>query len=90
MSGGIGAIRQCRGVKGALGAGRECRCSGASIGIGGIRGHWGLLGSEWGVRVCWRAVGGVRSALGWQVDWEPDHIGPQSRVHALPLVPLGE
>ena len=26
---------------------------------------------------------------GWQVDWEPDHIGPQSRVSALPLVPWG-
>ena len=24
----------------------------------------------------------------WQVDWDPDHIGPQSRVPALPLVPL--
>ena len=23
------------------------------------------------------------------MDWEPDHIGPQSRVPALPLVPLG-
>ena len=39
-----------------------------------------------GVRGC----RGVRVALGWQVDWEPDHIGPQSRVPALPLVPLGE
>ena len=37
-----------------------------------------------------RGVGGVRGALGWQVDWEPDHIGPQSRVPVLPLVPLGE
>ena len=27
--------------------------------------------------------------LGWQVDWEPDHIGPQSMVPALQLVPLG-
>ena len=26
---------------------------------------------------------------GWQVNWEPNHIGPQSRVPALPLVPLG-
>ena len=26
----------------------------------------------------------------WQVDWEPDHIGPQSRVPALPLVSLWE
>ena len=25
----------------------------------------------------------------WQVDWEPDHIGPQSRVPALHWVPLG-
>ena len=27
--------------------------------------------------------------LGWQVDWEPDYIGPMSRVPALPLVPPG-
>ena len=26
------------------GADRECRYSGARRGIGGIRGHWGLLG----------------------------------------------
>ena len=32
---------------------------------------------------------GVRGTLVWQVDWKPDHIGPQSRVQALPLVPLG-
>ena len=33
------------------GAGRECRCSGASRGIGGIRGHLGVLGGEgvWGI-----------------------------------------
>ena len=30
---------------------------------------------------------GVRDALGWQVDREPNHIGSQSRVPALPLVP---
>ena len=28
--------------------------------------------------------------LEWQVDWEPDHIRPQSRVPALPLVSLEE
>ena len=43
------------------------------------RGHWGPVGGV-----------GVLGALGWQVDWEPDHIGPQSRVPAFPLVPLGE
>ena len=32
-------------------------------------------------------VSGVH--LGWQVDWEPDHIGPQSRVPALHWFPLG-
>ena len=36
-----------------------------------------------------RGVGGVRGAFGVAVDWEPDHIGPQSRVPALTLVPLG-
>ena len=35
-------------------------------------------------------VGGVRGVLGWQLDWEPNHIGSQSRVPAVPLVPLGE
>ena len=40
-----------------------------------------------------RGIGGIRGCRvhwGWQVDWEPDHIGPLSRVPALPLVPLGE
>ena len=32
----------------------------------------------------------IWSAIWWQEDWEPNHIGPQSRVPALPLVPLGE
>ena len=48
-----------------------------------IRGH---LGSPRGVG----AVRGCRGVLGWQVDWESNHIGPQSRVQTLPLVPLGE
>ena len=30
------------------------------------------------------------SDIWWQDDWEPDHIGPQMRVQALPLIPLGE
>ena len=36
-------------------------------------------------------TGGVGDVRGywWQVDGEPTHIGPQSRVPALPLVPLG-
>ena len=70
----------------------ECRYSGARRGIGGKRG----LGAH-------RVLGAIRGASGesggvgvsgmhwrWQVDWEPDHIGPQSRVPALPLVPPGE
>ena len=76
VSGGIGAVSCMR-------AGRECRCSGASRGRGRIRGHGGAQG-------CWGLSWGVVGALGWQVDWKPDHIGPQSRVPALPLVPLGE
>ena len=49
-------------------------------------GLWGVLGHQGasGVRRCQGCIGG------WQVDWEPDHIGPQSRVPALPLVPLRE
>ena len=58
----------------------------ARRGIGGIRGHWGLIR---GVGMS-GAVRGVRGALGWQVDLEPGHIGSQSRIPALPLVPLGE
>ena len=86
-----GASR-CRGC---IGAGRECRYSGARKGIGGIRGPLGALrvvggvgGHQWvyGYKGC----RGVRDALGWQVDWELDHIKPQSRVPALPLVSLGE
>ena len=34
--------------------------------------------------------GGIGVHWGWQVDWKPDHIGPQYRVPALPLVALGE
>ena len=49
-----------------------------------MRGH---LGSPMGVG---EPLQGVRGAFGWQVDWEPNHFGPQSRVPALPLVPLGE
>ena len=50
--------------------------------LGVIRGIRGV-GLSGGVR-----VSGMH--WGWQVDWEPDYIGPQSRVPALPLVPLGE
>ena len=58
--------------------------AGARRGISGIRGHWELLG----VGVLGTS-GGVRGVLWWQVDWKPDYIGPQARVPALPLVPLG-
>ena len=40
-------------------------------GIGATRGYWGL------------SVG-VGCALGWQVDWEPNHIGPQSQGPSTP------
>ena len=60
---------------------------GVSGALGAPRGCWGLL---WGNQEGVRGVGGVRGGLGWQVDWKPNHIGPQSRVPALPLVPLGE
>ena len=66
-------------------ADRDSRYSEARRGIGGIRGHWGLLGVQGvsrghfgGIRGC----RGVRGVLEWQLDWEPDHIGPQSRVPA--------
>ena len=44
LLGGIEASGDVGGVRGVLGAGRECRYTGARRGIGGIRGHWGLLG----------------------------------------------
>ena len=87
----LGAVRGCRGIRGLLEAGWECRYSGDRRGIGGKRGHWGLiwvLGPLGGIRGV-RGYRGVRDALGWQVDWELNHIGPQSRVPALPLVLLG-
>ena len=86
-----GALRVPRGCQGALGAGRKCRYSGARRGIGGIRGTGWFLGGV-------RALGGTGGIKGvgvsgvhfrWQEDWEPNHIGPQSGVPALPLVPLG-
>ena len=49
-----------------------------------------MFGGCWGSQEAGRGCRSARGALGWQVDWEPDHIGPQSRVPALPLVPLGE
>ena len=61
----------------------------------GYRWHKGTLRLLGGVRVSgghlegcqgYRGVGGP---LGWQEDWEPDHIGPQSRVPSHPLVSLG-
>ena len=79
----------CRGVRGVLGADRNCRYSGARRGIGTS----GVLGAP---RECrgpffgCQGDSGCRGVLGWQMDWEPDHIGPQSRVPAVPLVPLGE
>ena len=85
--GAIGAIMGCRG---ALGAGRECRYSGASRGIGGIRGLLGGVGAVRRCRRCQGAIGGVGVDWRWQVDWEPNHIGLQSRVPTLPLVPLRE
>ena len=47
-------------------AGREYRYSGARRDIGGIRGHWWLLGGAGAIGSV-RGVGGVRSVLGgWQ------------------------
>ena len=66
------------------GAGMDSRYSGARRGIEGIRGYWELLGvlaPLWGHQ-------GVY--LGGKWTGSPNHIGPQSRVPALPLVPLGE
>ena len=65
------------------------------MGKSGIRGHLGVprrVGVFGAIRGCRgiRGVGVLGLHWGWQVDWEPDHIGPQSRVPALPLVPLGE
>ena len=90
-SGGVG------GVKGVLGAGRECRYSGVRRGIGAKRGHWGLivvLGAIEGIRGSQGCRGvrrcrGVRDALGWQVDREPNHIGPSPGSQHSHWFPLG-
>ena len=89
---GVGGVRGrgCGGVRSVLGAGRKCRYSGTRRGIGSIRGHLGLLGVSGGIGGYKGASGVSGVHLGWQVDWGPDHIGPQSRIPALPLVPLGE
>ena len=70
-------------ASGGIGEGRDCRYSGARRGTG-------ALGAPRGVGGCYGGTGGRRAVLGLQVDWEPNHIGPQSRIPALPLVPLGE
>ena len=57
-----------------MGAGRDSRYSRATRGVGALGTPKGVSGVYWG----------------WQVDWKPDHIEPQSRVPALPLVPLRE
>ena len=67
-----GTKRGCTGCQEALRVAEDVGTQGASRGIGGVGGIRGLAGD----------VG----ALGWQVDWEPDHIGPKSRVPALPLI----
>ena len=59
----VGGIRDVGGVRCVLAAGRECRYSGARRGIGGIRGHWGLLGDVG----CWEAVRGKSGASGCRV-----------------------
>ena len=77
-----------RGIGGVLGAPRGCRGHLGCIGMSGV--HWGLAGGvrgQQGYRGLW-GVSGVHWE--WQVDWEPNHIGPQSRVPALPLGHLGE
>ena len=85
----LGASSSVGGVRGVLGVWQRLKVP------MGQKGYRGIGGSQ-GCRGCWRTVmgvsgasGGVEGVLGWQVDWEPNHIRPQSRVPALPLVPLG-
>ena len=80
----FGPFRGCQGCIGGVrvywGDGRECRYSGARRGIGGIRGHLGLLGG-WGagaiMGVGYKGCMGVRDALevasglGAQPHWAP-------------------
>ena len=53
-------------VRGALGAGRDCRYSGASIGIGGIRGLMECKG-HWEPSGDWDCQGVSGCIWGWQV-----------------------
>ena len=49
----------------------------------GMYGHEGDVRECRGIRGLGRGVGGERGALGWQMDWEADHIWPQYRDTAL-------
>ena len=42
----------------------------------------------WAIRGA-SGVYGCQGYIGWQVDWEPNHIGPQLRVPTLSVVPWG-
>ena len=83
LLGGVGAIKGHQGVRQCQGW--ECRYLGARRGIGSIRGHWGSPRGVGAVRGCQ----GCRGALGWQVDWESNHIGPQSGSQHSHWFPLG-
>ena len=79
MSGVYGRLAGTVGTQGLAGGRWHKGALGGNLGGRGVGGHFG------GIRGC----RGVRGILGWQVDWEPNHIGLLSRVPALPLVPWG-
>ena len=83
MSGGVGLsevyLEVWQGVyilRGQKGYRSQKGTLGAHRGVGAIRRTWGSQGCQG----CIEVAGGL----------EPDHTGPQSRVPAFPLVPLGE
>ena len=81
-SGGTGAGRGVEGIRGALGLA-------GSVGSGATRGIRGLVGDVGASRDVTGGVGDIRGALGWQVDWESDHIGPSPGSQHSHWFPLG-
>ena len=101
--GALGAPRGCRGVRrsirgvegvrDALGAGRECRYSGASRGIGSIRGHWRAPTGCRGLERCWTVIRGCKRCQGCIRDswWtgSPTTLGPNLGSQHSHWFPLG-
>ena len=81
--------RRCMGVRGALGAGMECRYSGASRGIGGIRGLLEGVGDVGGVGDVRGQLGCMGCIGGGRWTGSPTTLGPGPGSHHSHWFPLG-